>query len=252
MHIRTLAVSAAALIASSGASLAQETMTDGLVMVNVAGSMVQVPVALAAEACGMDAAAVIAASDMMNTDAKGADMVAAEPNTGTAADTSTEPTTEAAVGTGAASTETEAGTVTETSTDTAAADAGMGTGTGTDTAGGTSTDTAAADAGTGANTAAEEFQVPEEASAGVAADLALEAEIANGGSETAAAGDAAAAADAGTEGAAGGEEAMAAAGGEPAMTGASAEEAMPTAVCEIDQATADQHGITAASETSGG
>lgn len=185
MYIHTLAaVSAAALIASSGASIAQETMADGLVMVNVAGSMVEVPVSIAAEACGMDAAAVIEAAGMMNTDAKGADMVAAEPNTDAAA---AEPTTEAAVGAGAATTETEAGTVTDTSADTAATDAGL-----------------AVDMATGANPGT--------------ADAAMEAETAETGSE-------------------------ATAGSDPAM---------PTAVCEINQATADQYGIAAAGETAGG
>lgn len=191
MRIRALAAtSIVALVASTGASLAQETMTDGLVTVNVAGSMVEVPVSIAAQACGMDAAAVIEASGMMNTDAKGADMVAAEPGTDAAAD---EVATEAAVGTGAATTETDAGTVSDASTDTAAAD------------GGTTTE---ADQATDAN------------SAGVAADLAMEAETAT--------------ADAGSGAAAGGEMAA------------------PTAVCEIDQATADQYGIPAAGETSGG
>ncbi len=194
MRIRTLvAASTAALIASSGASFAQETMADGLVMVNVAGSMVEVPVSIAAQACGMDAAAVIEAAGMMNSDARGADMVAAEPNSDAAA---AEPTTEAAVGAGAATTETEAGTATETSADTAA-DAGMAA----DTAMG-------ADAGTEADAG----------SAGVAADMAMEAET-----ETADAGSAAAAA------------------GGPV-----------TPVCEIDQATADQYGIPATGETAGG
>lgn len=207
IHI-LVAASTVALAASSGVTLAQETMADGLVMVNVAGSMVEVPVSIAAEACGMDAAAVIEAADMMNSDARGADMVAAEPNSDAAA---AEPTTEAAVGAGAASTETEAGTATETSTG-----------------------TATADAGSSADAAGEAGQVPESASAGVAADLAMEAELADGGSEAAAEEDAATTADAGAEAAAGG--------------GA----AMPTAVCEIDQATADQHGITAAVGASGG
>ncbi len=188
MRICTLlAASTVTLIASSGASFAQETMTDGLVMVSVAGSMVEVPVSIAAQACGMDAAAVIEAAGMMNTDARGADMVAAEPNSDAAA---AEPTTEAAVGAGAATTETEAGTASEASAGTAA-DAGMGADTATE-----------ADAG----------------SAGVAADMAMEAET-----ETADAGSAAAAA------------------GGPA-----------TPVCEIDQATAEQHGIPAAGEAAGG
>lgn len=173
MSIRTLTASAAALIVGASACFSQETMTDGLVMVNVAGSMVAVPVSIAAEACGMDAAAVIAASDMMNTDAKGADMVAPEPDAA-AANAADEATTEAAVGTGAASTETEAGSATEATTDMADADSAM------------SDDAATADAST--DTAAND-------------------------------------ADAATP---------------------------PEAVCEIDQATADQHGITAASATTGG
>lgn len=257
MHIRTLTVSAAALIVSCSTSFAQETMADGLVAVNVAGSIVRLPVALAAEACGMDAATVIAASDMMNTDAKGADMVAAEPNTDAAvADPSVEATTEAAVGTGAASTETEAGMATETSTDTASAGASTDTmantttdmaapnaSAATNTTAGTETVTSTGDADTSTSAAGENFQVPEGASAGVAADLAMEAEIANGGSEAAAEGDVTAAGDSGGEGAA---------GGELAMTGASGGEANPAAVCEIDQATADQYGIAAAGETAGG
>ena len=234
MPIRTLvAASTVALLASAGASLAQETVRDGLVAVDVAGTIVEVPVALAAQACGIDAAEIIAAADMANTDAKGADMVAPEPNTAAAdvaAATGTDPvaatgaadpaaTTEAAVGADAGSTETADGTFVEGTSETP--DPGL------------TAETATGEASTGMDQMAD-------ASGTAAAD---------GGTETAAAADAgtgATATEAGTEtadaGTAAGEDMMADA--ELTASGA-AGAAAPTVVCQIDQATADQNGITA-------
>ncbi|HVG47869.1 MAG TPA: hypothetical protein VM899_07015, partial [Rubellimicrobium sp.] len=178
MLIRTLAAaSSVALLASAGASFAQETVRDGQVAVDVAGTIVEVPVALAAQACGMDAAEIITAADMANTDAKGADMVAPEPDTAAAetstaeaqvaAATGTDPagatgaadpaaTTEAAVGAGAGTTEPADGTFVEGGTDTPDPGLTAETATGEASTGMDQTadaSGAAADAGTGATAA---------------------------------------------------------------------------------------------------
>lgn len=238
MKMRTLAAtSAAALLASAGALAAQEAMTsDSMVSVSVDGAMVEVPVSLAAQACGLDEAAVMAnaSMDMAGTEADMDTAVAPDP---TATEEDTMASDDAAAG-DAMATEDMAATDDAMATDDAAA-----------------TDTAEA--------ATDQNGVPLEpddggADADASADMTATTDVADAAAETPeadiaedVAADAGATAettaDTGTEVDASADSATADAAAET-LDGAGA----MTAVCEIDQATADQFGLPAAGETSGG
>jgi len=72
MQLRLLVTTAAAaLLISTGASLAQDGLTsDSLVTISVEGTMVEVPVALAARACGLDEAEIMATAFTEEMDAQ--------------------------------------------------------------------------------------------------------------------------------------------------------------------------------------
>jgi hypothetical protein len=79
-YLRTLAIAALAAGAISGPALAQQ---EGLVNVNVEGTTVQVPIGIAAQACGIDAN--VLAQQTIGSDETACDLtqeVAAEHNIG--------------------------------------------------------------------------------------------------------------------------------------------------------------------------
>jgi len=83
MQVRLfVTTSAAALLVATGAGLAQEdTATDDMVSVSVDGTMVEVPVSLAAQACGLDEATVRANAFAEAMDTKeGGEEVTASPD----------------------------------------------------------------------------------------------------------------------------------------------------------------------------
>ncbi|TNC51201.1 hypothetical protein FHG66_06555 [Rubellimicrobium rubrum] len=231
MKFATLTASTAVLLLSSTAIMAQEagaTTSLDNVYVDVGGQAIQVPVAQAAQACGLDEAAIqqVASTRLEESGLDPAVVYGLGNETASATDSTGATGTEAAT-----STDTAAASGTMDSTGTATADAGAA---GTAGATATGTDMAATDAGTtGADASATDMASTDTAAAptdsgttGMTSDMATAdaAGSAAGGDLTGTVQDV---------------ESTAA---DTSATG-TADPMMQLVVCQIDQAQATQAGI---------